>query len=74
MLSPSSRKEFIGESYDLLTETIADANTIEGNRVRLGLDAPKEIAILREEVHHRYTTEASNDPHHPDSDCDEKLA
>ncbi len=35
---------------------------IEGNRVRLGLDAPKDIAILREEIHGRYTNDASNDP------------
>lgn len=34
---------------------------IEGNRVRLGLEAPKDIAILREEIHERYTNEASND-------------
>lgn len=35
---------------------------IEGNRVKLGLEAPKNIAILREEIHHRYTGEAANDP------------
>ncbi len=27
--------------------------TIEGNRVRLGLSAPKEVAIQREELLHR---------------------
>lgn len=35
---------------------------IEGNRVKLGLDAPKNIAILREEIHQRYSGEAANDP------------
>ncbi len=34
---------------------------IEGNRVRLGLEAPKDIAILREEIHERYSNDASND-------------
>jgi carbon storage regulator len=45
---------------------------IEGNRVRLGLDAPKEIAILREEIHHKYAGEASNDAQHPFNDFDDE--
>lgn len=49
---------FIGDD---ITLCVLD---IEGNRVRLGLEAPKDIAILREEVHHRYVEDASNDPHH----------
>ena len=46
---------FIGDN---ITLCVLD---IEGNRVRLGLDAPKDIAILREEIHERYAGEASND-------------
>lgn len=46
---------FIGED---ITVCVLD---IEGNRVRLGLEAPKEVAILREEIHQRYSAEASND-------------
>lgn len=49
---------FIGED---ITLCVLD---IEGNRVRLGLDAPKEIAILREEIHQRYAVDASNDAQH----------
>jgi len=49
---------FIGDN---ITLRVLD---IEGNRVRLGLDAPKDITILREEVHERYAGEASNDAHH----------
>ena len=41
---------------------------IEGNRVRLGLDAPKSVSILREEVQQRFTENASNDPHHTKPD------
>ena len=59
---------FIGDD---ITLCVLD---IEGNRVRLGLEAPKEIAILREEVRHRYTEEASNDSHHPKSDRGQKSA
>jgi len=50
---------FIGED---ITLCVLD---IEGNRVRLGLDAPKEVAILREEL--RQTGEASNDALHRES-------
>lgn len=50
---------FIGDD---ITLCVLD---IEGNRVRLGLEAPKDIAILREEIHHRYAGDASNDAHHP---------
>jgi carbon storage regulator len=33
---------------------------IEGNRVKLGLEAPKDIAILREEIHEQYAGSAAN--------------
>ena len=49
---------FIGDD---ITLCVLD---IEGNRVRLGLEAPRDVAILREEVQQRYDVEASNDAHH----------
>ncbi|NND89870.1 MAG: carbon storage regulator CsrA [Granulosicoccus sp.] len=49
---------FIGDD---ITLCVLD---IEGNRVRLGLEAPKDVAILREEIHERYVGEASNDARH----------
>lgn len=49
---------FIGDD---ITLCVLD---IEGNRVRLGLEAPKEVAILREEIHQRYAGDASNDSSH----------
>ncbi len=59
---------FIGDD---ITLCVLD---IEGNRVRLGLDAPKEIAILREEIHQRYAGDASNDSLHEKSDNGKKSA
>lgn len=59
---------FIGDD---ITLCVLD---IEGNRVRLGLEAPKEIAILREEVHERYTENASNDPQHTKPGKDKRSA
>lgn len=35
---------------------------IEGTRVKLGLEAPKNISILREEIHKTYSGDALNDP------------
>ena len=49
---------FIGDD---ITLCVLD---IEGNRVRLGLEAPKNVAILREEIHQKYTGDASNDAQH----------
>lgn len=48
---------FIGDD---ITLCVLD---IEGNRVRLGLEAPKDVAILREEIHERYTAETTENAH-----------
>jgi len=40
---------------------------IEGNRVRLGLDAPDNVTILREEIYSRNCGVAANDPNHGSS-------
>lgn len=59
---------FIGDD---ITLCVLD---IEGNRVRLGLEAPKHVAILREEIHERYAGDASNDSHHEDADKGKRSA
>lgn len=59
---------FIGDD---ITLCVLD---IEGNRVRLGLEAPKDVAILREEVQQRYADKASNDDHHPGPASDKQSA
>ncbi len=58
---------FIGDDITLCVD-------IEGNRVRLGLEAPKDVTILREEVQQRYAIEASNDAHHPKADKNKRSA
>ena len=47
---------FIGD------EIVLSVLEIEGTRVKLGLEDPKNIAILREEIHKTYSGEALNDP------------
>ncbi len=59
---------FIGDD---ITLCVLD---IEGNRVRLGLEAPKEIAILREEIHEKYSSDASNDSSHARPDDGKRSA
>ena len=54
---------FIGDD---ITLCVLD---IEGNRVRLGLEAPKDVAILREEIRQKYTGDACNDAQHADEDA-----
>lgn len=59
---------FIGDD---ITLCVLD---IEGNRVRLGLEAPKNVAILREEIHEKYAGDACNDDKHEDAAEDKKTA
>lgn len=59
---------FIGD------EIVLSVLDIEGNRVKLGIQAPKEVAILREEIHARYAGKAANEAHHLDPAADRKSA
>ncbi len=59
---------FIGDD---ITLCVLD---IEGNRVRLGLEAPKNVAILREEIHQKYAGDASNDAQHAVKDGGKRSA
>lgn len=59
---------FIGDD---ITLCVLD---IEGNRVRLGLEAPKDVAILREEIHEKYANDACNDANHKDVVQEKKTA
>ncbi|WP_411358940.1 carbon storage regulator CsrA [Pseudidiomarina salilacus] len=54
-----SRK--IGESLkigDEVTVTIAD---VRGSQIRLQIEAPREVAVHREEVYYRIQAEQNND-------------
>ncbi len=50
----------IGESLMVGDEVIITVLGIRGNQVRVGVDAPKEIAVHREEVYDRIKNGESN--------------
>jgi carbon storage regulator len=52
-----SRKE--NESIRIGRDIIVSVCKIKGNQIRLGIDAPKEIQVHREEIYQRILNEES---------------
>jgi len=50
----------IGESLELGNDVRVTVLAIKGNQVRIGIDAPRQVAVHREEIYRRVTA-AAND-------------
>ena len=48
-----------GEAIIINSDVKVIVLSVEGNQIRLGIDAPKEIAVHREEIHNRILAEKS---------------
>ena len=55
----------IGESIIIDDQITVTAFMIKGNQIRLGIDAPKEISVHREEVYRRIQGENQPQACHP---------
>ncbi len=51
----------VGESLMVGDEVTITVLGVKGNQVRIGIDAPKEVAVHREEIYQRIQNEHSDD-------------
>ncbi len=61
----------VGESLMIGDEVNVTVLGIRGNQVRIGVNAPKEVAVHREEIYERIQQEKTGEPvddNYPDDD------
>jgi carbon storage regulator len=52
----------IGESLMIGAEVTVTVMAVKGNQVRLGIGAPKDVAVHREEIYERVQAEKAQQP------------
>ncbi len=58
----------IGETLMVGDEVTVTVLGVKGNQVRIGVNAPKHIAVHREEIYQRIKREKDNPPQTPDEE------
>ena len=61
----------MGESLIIDDDIKIKVLSIKGRQVRIGIDAPKEVAVHREEIYKRIQQEQGHDYENEDKDEDE---
>lgn len=52
----------VGETLMIGDEVTVTVLGVKGNQVRIGVNAPKEVAVHREEIYERIKREQTGDP------------
>lgn len=58
----------VGETLMVGDEVTVTVLGVKGNQVRIGVNAPKEVAVHREEIYQRIQREKGSPDHHDDAD------
>ncbi len=51
----------VGESLIIGDDVVVNILGVKGNQVRIGVDAPKEVSVHREEIYDRIQSEKEQD-------------
>ncbi len=54
----------VGETLMVGDDVTVTVLGVKGNQVRIGVNAPKEVAVLREEFYQRIQKETVQEPNH----------
>lgn len=55
----------VGETVMIGSEVTVTVLGVKGNQVRIGVNAPKDVAVHREEIYERIKREEDGDPKQP---------